>query len=178
MGRIIDIEHFEGGPLRFDEAVSPTPYGSTPTDPVEVLTARMRAEADRGPRGVDLRGRLAATVRMQCSRCLEPVELPIETDFFLTLVAEEPESLPGESETDPEDACLYQATDGKVSVDEIAAEQVALNLPLKVVCREGCLGLCPTCGANRNDLQCGCADEAIDPRLAPLAEMKKRLGES
>jgi uncharacterized protein len=42
---------------------------------------------------------------------------------------------------------------------------------MKHVCREGCAGLCPTCGINRNQAKCDCPAEPADARLAPLAKL-------
>jgi len=41
------------------------------------------------------------------------------------------------------------------------------------LCREGCLGRCPTCGQNRNLGNCACppAEEPGDPRLAALRKL-------
>ena len=49
-----------------------------------------------------------------------------------------------------------------------AREQVVLNLPARVLCREDCAGLCETCGANKNLSPCGCVSETIDPRWQAL----------
>jgi uncharacterized protein len=58
--------------------------------------------------------------------------------------------------------------DGKVAVAPIAEEQVQMAIPMKPLCREECLGLCPQCGKDRNLAPCGCGDEAADPRWAAL----------
>ena len=62
-------------------------------------------------------------------------------------------------------------------VAEIVAEQILLGQPLKPVCREDCAGLCQTCGVNRNRIKCGCRRDEVDPRLAPLLDIKDRFGE-
>ena len=43
-----------------------------------------------------------------------------------------------------------------VETNDIFWEQVALELPLKVVCSEACRGICPVCGKNRNLEECSC----------------------
>jgi uncharacterized protein len=43
-----------------------------------------------------------------------------------------------------------------VETNDILWEQVALELPLKVVCSEACRGICPVCGKNRNLEECSC----------------------
>jgi uncharacterized metal-binding protein YceD (DUF177 family) len=47
-------------------------------------------------------------------------------------------------------------------------ETMILNLPERVLCAEGCRGLCPVCGANRNEKDCGCSEDDSDPRLEVL----------
>ena len=42
------------------------------------------------------------------------------------------------------------------------------ELPLVPLCADDCLGLCPSCGANRNDDPCDCGNEARDPRWDDL----------
>jgi len=37
-----------------------------------------------------------------------------------------------------------------------------------VLCDEDCKGLCPKCGQDLNQGQCGCVTKEIDPRLAVL----------
>jgi uncharacterized protein len=60
----------------------------------------------------------------------------------------------------------------KIDLDPIVREQVLLALPMSAVCREDCEGLCAQCGQNLNEKQCGCEQKVIDPRLAPLMNIK------
>jgi uncharacterized protein len=49
-----------------------------------------------------------------------------------------------------------------------------METPYVVLCREDCAGLCPTCGANLNEGDCGCAAKAAsepDP-MSPFAALK------
>jgi len=56
---------------------------------------------------------------------------------------------------------------------DVLAEQVILSLPMKVICRSDCRGLCPHCGTNLNSEECRCETHAADPRMAPLARLKQ-----
>jgi uncharacterized protein len=56
---------------------------------------------------------------------------------------------------------------------DVLAEQVILALPMKVICRVDCRGLCPSCGSNLNLEQCRCQSQPRDPRMAPLARIKQ-----
>ncbi len=123
--------------------------------------------------GIELRGRMEAEVRLGCSRCLESFDQTLDAEVFLQIVEEAVEFGAGEVEIHGGDTTLFYATEGKADLAEILTEQAYLAMPLKAVCRPDCRGLCPTCGVNRNGIECDCEEGAIDPRLAPLLAFKK-----
>jgi uncharacterized protein len=170
----IDIYDIGGERLAFDRELDLPALEGLAGETLAVLRVRFRGEVLRVNRGVTLRGRLEADLRIECSRCLEPFEMPLAVDVDLTLVPEAVEFATGDAELTVEDASLYYCAGGKAELEVIAAEQIYLNLPLKPICKAGCRGLCPECGANRNRAECGCSGEEIDPRLAPLLRFKQR----
>jgi len=143
-----------------------------------VGAVRLVGRARNVARGIELEGRIEASARLECCRCLDPFEAPLTGDFSLIVVSDATEFGAGEQRTDPEDTRLFYASSGQVDLREVTREQVYLNLPLKPVCRADCAGLCPTCGANRNRIECPCRSAETDPRLAPLLDLKKRMGGS
>ena len=134
--------------------------------------------AHSAPRGIELEGRIEARAQLECCRCLDLFEAPLTGDFSLVVVSDATEFGAGEHRTNPEDARLFYASSGRVDLREVTREQVHLNLPLKPVCQADCAGLCSTCGANRNRIECPCRSAETDPRLAPLLDLKKRMGGS
>ncbi len=135
-----------------------------------------------------LQGRFTAHVAAPCKRCLQDVVMELPVSFTLNLVPEalvRGEGLGDEEETvddrnqgesagsfELEDAD-QEVFDGKtIDLDPIVREQVLLALPMNAVCREDCKGLCAQCGQNLNEKQCGCETKVIDPRLAPLMNIK------
>ena len=124
---------------------------------------------------MELQARLGANLSLRCVRCLEPFPHSVSCRFALTLVSRPIEFATGESEISAEDSALFHCPEGKADLTEIAAEQLYLALPLKPICDEGCQGLCPTCGANRNRIECACRRENLDPRLASLRALKERM---
>ena len=42
---------------------------------------------------------------------------------------------------------------------------------MRVLCSEDCKGLCPKCGRDLNEGECGCDLKEPDPRLAVLAQL-------
>jgi uncharacterized protein len=64
---------------------------------------------------------------------------------------------------------------GKViDLAPILREQILLSLPAYPVCRESCKGLCPVCGQNLNERECGCDRRVPDPRWAGLEKLKRQ----
>lgn len=60
----------------------------------------------------------------------------------------------------------------KIELDEIISSYVLLNFPTKNLCRDDCKGLCSTCGANLNDIDCGCSKNKIG-KNNPFADLFK-----
>ena len=140
--------------------------------------ARLVGRARHGTRGLELSARLSATLRLECSRCLEPVEHLLDCNFSLILVSEAVEFGPTEMRVASTDAQMFYAQQGKADLREVATEQIYLNVPQKVVCRKDCAGLCRACGANRNRIECDCRIDDLDPRFAALQALKNDHGES
>ena len=57
--------------------------------------------------------------------------------------------------------------DDEVDLEDLVHDAVLLELPIAPVCHEGCLGLCPMCGVNRNEKDCRC-ERPRDDRWAAL----------
>jgi uncharacterized protein len=53
----------------------------------------------------------------------------------------------------------------EIDLDEIIREQIYLSLPMKSLCSEDCLGLCPTCGSDLNAGSCQCHREQGHPGI-------------
>ena len=129
----------------------------------------VRATADgSSTRGVWVRGSLSGRIRSQCRRCLEPLELEVAEDFDLYFD-------PKAAVTD-EDMTLHTLDPRAEELDLRApvGERFVLVAPDFPVCREECLGLCPQCGVNWNEMECNCSAAEVDSRWGPLNELKER----
>ena len=115
---------------------------------------------ERVPEGIVVRGTLTGAWAAACSRCLEPVtgEVSVHVDELF-------ETAPLEGET-------YLLDDDVIDLEPMVRDALLLELPLAPLCRDDCAGLCPTCGANRNDEPCDCAAEEPDPRWAALRSLE------
>ncbi len=128
-----------------------------PSGPVHVEVEAQLAGAD-----VVVRGRIEGVVRLECRRCLKAVEVPV-VESFSALFTEDV----GEGGAEDVYALPRART---LDLGPAVREQFLLAAPMYAVCDEACRGLCPKCGKDRNEGDCGCEEEEVDPRWAPLRE--------
>jgi uncharacterized protein len=119
-------------------------------------------------------GRLRTRLELECGRCLEPFEIPIDSAFDLRYVPAVQATGEPEREISEDDLTTAFYKDETLDLGELTHEQFLLALPMKPLCKDACKGLCPDCGANLNETTCGCAPRWDDPRLAPLRSLLKR----
>lgn len=65
-----------------------------------------------------------------------------------------------------------EAVDDMLDVTELLRDVLLAAQPMKNLCKADCKGLCPKCGANLNEGECGCDKLIVDPRLAALEDFK------
>ncbi len=146
--------------------------------------AHLDAHLEKVARRVRVEAKGTAALQAACSRCLGPVSVDLPVEFELTLVPEdEYEDAHPEDAKDgnkghvggsfePDDAEEETYSGKALDLDPIFREQVLLALPGYPVCDERCKGLCPACGANLNERECGCDRHVPDPRWAGLKNVK------
>lgn len=123
---------------------------------------------------VFIRGKINATININCSRCLEETNLPLTADFTYTLMPDNPE-FREEVELQTEDLEISYYHGDFIDLTPIICEQIILQMPIKALCREECKGLCPQCGANLNYDQCECPRGCTDGRMAALKDFKIKI---
>lgn len=114
------------------------------------------------------RGRVSGELQQECRRCLEPVKTEFAEDLTLVFVE-------GEADADWEDAGAhtFEPSGADLDLSEAVREEVLLAMNPYVVCDPACPGLCPKCGANLKQDDCGCAEMESDPRWDALRELKR-----
>jgi uncharacterized protein len=136
-------------------------------------------EERHGHKGViqDIRvvGDLATSVESDCARCLEPVTREVKRNYELLYRPQGTDAGRAEiSVTDAEAEIGYYLGEG-IELNDILREQILLAVPMKVVCREDCKGLCPQCGQNLNQGECKCPQPVGDARWEALKGLKDKL---
>jgi uncharacterized protein len=118
-----------------------------------------------------------ADFSLPCSRCLRETALAIAGDlrylFSLRPLRDEQDSDEGSlpDEDGDVDVIPLDSFQTELDLSVYIWEVLVLNLPERVLCSEGCKGLCPICGLDRNDGDCGCREDETDPRLAVLRDL-------
>lgn len=82
-----------------------------------------------------------------CARCLSTVRAERKIDYDELFLSE--------FSLKKDDDC-YVYTRDKIDLKQMVNEFILTDLPFAVYCSEDCKGLCPTCGKNLNDGECGC----------------------
>ena len=125
---------------------------------------------------VEIEGRIKTSVRLACGRCLQKFENQLESRFVLTykkgMSDEEAEaSKQEEIELKHEDINLiyYQGED--IDLQNEIQEHVVMAFPLKPLCKPDCKGLCPKCGSDLNEGDCGCVQTSSAGKFDALKNL-------
>ena len=113
-------------------------------------------------------GETDVTVVIPCDRCLE--EVPVK--LHLVIDRKYPLEVPSSGEEETEDIEDADYLDGSLlDVDRLLYDEILINWPMKVLCREDCKGICRKCGANLNCKTCSCDSFEPDPRMAAIQDI-------
>lgn len=163
----VSLTALDRGEVHVREQVSPDDAmwegsGVTLAAPLDVdLTARQVGD------GVFVRGRLRTTVRQACRRCLVSVEQPVDDTVDMLFDVLGPDEEEAEGEVYP-----LPARGDTLDLGDAVREQLLLRAPEFVLCSEACKGLCPTCGADRNQDECSCVPEPAESPWDALKNVK------
>jgi uncharacterized protein len=146
--------------------------GAVYRDPAwRFLDVNLRLERE----GLDVfvTGEVRAAVSQACGRCLEPSPAEVTATLDVRLVPRPSTADNVELAADDLDVDFYDKD--LIDIGALMDAETTLALPMKPLCREGCLGLCRVCGGNRNVVKCECPERPPDPRLAALKDLASRL---
>jgi uncharacterized protein len=180
---LIELAELELHPIDFKEEFPPNAIDlgidARQVKPLRTQGRAQLVEEHHGKRTIikDIRvnGDLATTLELPCARCLDPVAQNVSRQFDLLYRPLGTDAGNEElSVTAAEAEISYYQGEGLL-LEDVLREQVLLAVPLKVVCREDCKGLCAACGRNRNTEPCSCAPSVGDPRWSALKEIREKL---
>lgn len=144
--------------------LSPAELEITPEELVIDGTVNLEGTMSNAGDVLLLQAVMTAKVQRTCGRCLK--------DFTGVARAEVVEKFyPASAEHIENDAFVYDSD--VIDITEPLREGLLLAEPMQALCKPDCRGLCPVCGADLNDGDCGCDRSTVDPRLAALKQFIK-----
>lgn len=113
-------------------------------------------------------GSISARAELECARCLDTFEsvLTSKMQFVIHLI-----EINQPQDSDDDDFVVLPKTTQEYDIGQRVREAIILELPLKPLCSDSCLGLCPMCGTNLNDSTCDCTPDKTDERWESLREI-------
>ena len=134
----------------FEETVElePMEYMADPLDfeEISVKGELLCAGEDR----VSVTGTVSARTDTRCSRCLDPVSFPMTAELDAVF----------DRQPDPEDPDLYSFEASTIKLTDAVRDALLLSMPMRVLCKPDCRGICPGCGVNLNRGTCTCQEGA------------------
>jgi len=126
----------------------------------------------RAARTIRVRGSIKVDVHNSCARCLEGLEKKFDSNFELLFQPMETIARSEEKQISHVDNNVGFYEENGIELIDVVREQLQLWLPMRILCREDCKGICALCGANLNQTSCDCREEFVDPRWDSLRHMK------
>lgn len=126
---------------------------------------RLRGDISNNGKSLILRAECTGEMLTQCARCMKDITVPINFLLDENLVQG------GDGNSYDEDVIVFDGT--QIDIDDIVMDNFLMNIEGRYLCSDDCKGLCPMCGADLNEGDCGCTEDEIDPRWASLADIMK-----
>lgn len=104
----------------------------------------------------------------ECARCLKKLTLDFESNVEVIYV----EKKSHDPDNTEEGVHYLLPGEHKADLEPAICENILLEMPMKVTCKEDCKGLCFDCGINLNISSCECEDQTTDPRWDALKKLK------
>lgn len=120
-------------------------------------------------------GTFSASVEVPCDRCGQSAQLLLSGDFtYNCIVGKEEPLTQQEVESGEEDVTKLYLEEPIINAGELFREQILLAMPVRVLCKHSCRGLCFHCGMDLNTELCGCKDKELTSPFSVLKKMKGR----
>lgn len=120
---------------------------------------------NKGKGKAEIKGKAEVEFVLPCDRCLSPVATCVALDFQREVVA--PELVTDDDIREEQ----HFVKEYELNLEELLKEELQINWPGKILCREDCKGICKKCGQNLNEKACACDDFVPDIRFANLMDI-------
>ncbi len=124
-----------------------------------------------------IRGNIDTEIELECNRCAKAYarkiemkveeEIPLKGDHVDTDEWEMDGDLP-EEQKEP----IFE--DNVLNLTELLRQNILVAVPIKQLCSDGCKGICPICGKDLAEGDCGCEEQPVN---SPFAKLQSLLDE-
>jgi uncharacterized metal-binding protein YceD (DUF177 family) len=121
-----------------------------------------------------INGQLDVELQVECGRCLGEVPLPIHTSVTALLTPRKDGAEAAELELEAEDLDRAYYEGHELVLDELVREHIVIEAPMQPLCSPDCKGIPIPERVLPKDF--GGAG-GVDPRLAPLNDLKAKLSD-
>ncbi|MBE5902394.1 MAG: DUF177 domain-containing protein [Lachnospiraceae bacterium] len=140
-------------------------YPITDKSPVQLYVKN-----DRG-RKILLKASSHISAIAPCDRCLTDVPISLDLDFEREFPLEDHTLVMDELD-------VAEYIDGLIlDTDQLVYDEMLVNWPMKVLCKDDCKGICHKCGCNLNERTCACDRTVVDPRMAAIQDVFNKFKE-
>ena len=168
---LLSIKEMEVRKVPFAETWQPGEFDFSDSGMRQVAPLRTEGVAELLPHTggeVRVKGKVETNLETECDRCLATTTYPVSADFDLFYKPAEVVSGQDEIALDEGEAEIAFYEEPGLELEQIVREQVLLQIPMQRVCKAECKGICPLCGANRNEVSCQCEAHPGDDRWRAL----------
>ena len=118
-----------------------------------------------------IEGNAEFVFQTSCDRCLTEVPTGLTLRFDKE-VASPDTALDSSIEEGDREADELNFMEGyQLNVETFVYNEILLNWPMKILCKDDCKGICSVCGQNLNLGECGCDRFVPDPRMAAIQDI-------
>ncbi|MCR5702050.1 MAG: DUF177 domain-containing protein [Lachnospiraceae bacterium] len=121
-----------------------------------------------------VKGDVSLDVTRICSRCLE--EIQCEYNLSISRTVDTAKNVDYTDDPSEADEISY-IEDCNLDVDRLVLDELYTVIPMNVICKDDCLGICKVCGTNLNKSSCNCDQTVPDPRMAVFSDIFNQFKE-
>jgi uncharacterized protein len=171
------LNEIPDGGLHFTEIIKRDQFNIDQADCTLSRNVDVAGFLEKISNDIFFKGKIRTGLNVVCSRCLKTCPSDVEAEVTALFVPhQEGQELKSECELKTSDIDIEYYDDNRIDLTQPIHDQILLALPSVNLCQPGCRGLCPNCGTNLNNEECGCGKgHAIDPRLEILKRLKNTI---
>jgi len=162
----VEIRNLQAGSNRFEFTSDVSDLDLSERN-IEFLEIAIESLIDKGEENIVVTNRVRVNAKSECENCLCKYDDVLNEEYTLIYTSNR-----DTVEHDDEEVLRYLGkTTRELDLTAGLTESLRLAMPMRLLCKPDCKGLCPSCGADLNERQCDCKTEQIDPRWEGLKKL-------